>query len=179
MQDPVVERVEPPVEQMVVPMDERIIELQKKLKEAGYDPGKIDGIWGEKTRAALNAFQKDNGLAQTSPWEPATIEAVNSTFARRKEQGQKQPVKEPANKLTAERFPMRGKIIKTTFLMRTASILADSLVEIPAGTVVELQKKTGDFFLVAYRGHKGYVYVGLVEKGTLSSPAEGASYFTR
>jgi hypothetical protein len=37
--------------------------LQTALRDAGYDPGAIDGILGKSTMAAVNAYQKANGLA--------------------------------------------------------------------------------------------------------------------
>ncbi|MCB8815508.1 peptidoglycan-binding domain-containing protein [Desulfosporosinus shakirovi] len=38
--------------------------LQTKLAAAGFNPGKIDGIFGSLTRGAVLAFQKSKGLAQ-------------------------------------------------------------------------------------------------------------------
>lgn len=38
------------------------MKIQEALKKAGFDPGPIDGIMGKKTRAAVMAFQKANGL---------------------------------------------------------------------------------------------------------------------
>lgn len=40
-------------------------QAQKRLKELGYDPGPLDGIWGEKTQKALKEFQQDNNLSET------------------------------------------------------------------------------------------------------------------
>ena len=37
-------------------------QIQVALKNAGYDPGKIDGKMGKKTREAIKAFQKAKGL---------------------------------------------------------------------------------------------------------------------
>ncbi len=37
-------------------------QIQIALKNAGYDPGPIDGRHGRQTRSAIKAFQKDNGL---------------------------------------------------------------------------------------------------------------------
>jgi len=38
-------------------------QIQIALKNAGYDPGRIDGKMGKKTREAIKAFQKAKGLA--------------------------------------------------------------------------------------------------------------------
>ena len=40
-------------------------EIQKLLKLYGYDPGKIDGVLGFRTRNAIERFQKDRGLKIT------------------------------------------------------------------------------------------------------------------
>ena len=37
-------------------------DLQTALAKAGYDPGSIDGRMGKKTKSAIKAFQKKNGL---------------------------------------------------------------------------------------------------------------------
>ncbi len=41
---------------------EDVRRLQKALKEQGYDPGQLDGIYGKKTARAVKRFQKANGL---------------------------------------------------------------------------------------------------------------------
>ena len=42
-----------------------VYQIQIKLKNLGYNPGPLDGIWGKKTEEAVKAFQRDNGLAAT------------------------------------------------------------------------------------------------------------------
>jgi hypothetical protein len=37
-------------------------QLQQRLKEKGFDPGTIDGVFGLGTKAAVRAFQKANNL---------------------------------------------------------------------------------------------------------------------
>ncbi len=51
-----------------------IKELQQALKDKGYNPGPIDGVFGQQTQKALNAFQKDNGLSQGA----LTLEALEA-----------------------------------------------------------------------------------------------------
>jgi peptidoglycan hydrolase-like protein with peptidoglycan-binding domain len=38
-------------------------QLQTALKNAGYDPGAVDGKMGKQTREAIKSFQKANGLS--------------------------------------------------------------------------------------------------------------------
>jgi ankyrin repeat protein len=47
------------------PSDPTVYQVQKNLKELGYDPGSPDGIWGKKTVSAIKRFQLDNGLPVT------------------------------------------------------------------------------------------------------------------
>ncbi|MDR5659056.1 LysM peptidoglycan-binding domain-containing protein [Serpentinicella sp. ANB-PHB4] len=41
---------------------ESVRKLQTLLRDAGFDPGPIDGIFGSKTEAAVRAFQRSKGL---------------------------------------------------------------------------------------------------------------------
>lgn len=38
-------------------------EIQQALRNAGYNPGRIDGKMGAKTREAIRSFQRANGLS--------------------------------------------------------------------------------------------------------------------
>ena len=49
-----------------------VYQVQKKLKELGYDPGSPDGIWGKKTTSAIRRFQLDNGLPVTGKLDEQT-----------------------------------------------------------------------------------------------------------
>ena len=59
--------------------DPEVQQMQKKLKELGYDPGLPDGLWGEKTRAALKDFQADYGLPTTGKLDELTKKKLTIT----------------------------------------------------------------------------------------------------
>lgn len=46
------------------------------LRYLGYAPGAVDGIWGERSEAALARFRKAQGLPQGENPEAALLEAV-------------------------------------------------------------------------------------------------------
>jgi peptidoglycan hydrolase-like protein with peptidoglycan-binding domain len=48
-----------------MPDRDMVREAQIALRDAGYDPGRIDGVMGSKTQAALRKFQASQGLPQT------------------------------------------------------------------------------------------------------------------
>lgn len=49
-----------------------ILYVQQALKAAGYDPGPLDGLWGGKTKAALDAAL-NRGEAAASPVESRPV----------------------------------------------------------------------------------------------------------
>jgi len=52
--------------------DQTVYQIQIKLKDLGYNPGPLDGIWGQKTEEAVKGFQRDNGLAATGEIDQGT-----------------------------------------------------------------------------------------------------------
>lgn len=50
----------------------RTMQIQQALQKAGFNPGPIDGKMGKKTRTAIKAFQKKNGLKATGRLNKAT-----------------------------------------------------------------------------------------------------------
>jgi Raf kinase inhibitor-like YbhB/YbcL family protein len=55
--------------------------LQKSLKTAGFYDGKVDGIYGPQTVAAVEALQQDAGLPVTGLVDRATSEALDEAVA--------------------------------------------------------------------------------------------------
>lgn len=58
---------------------EEVRQIQTALQNRGYDPGSVDGIYGEKTEKAVRQFQKDQGLAVDGIAGPDTLRALGLT----------------------------------------------------------------------------------------------------
>ena len=54
-----------------------ITAIQRALKKAGFDPGKVDGVWGRRTIAAVKAFQEARGLEVDGIVGPETVRALS------------------------------------------------------------------------------------------------------
>jgi peptidoglycan hydrolase-like protein with peptidoglycan-binding domain len=62
-----------------------IARIQSDLELLGYDPGKVDGTYGPKTRQALKRFQEDHGIqadaAEGTLTEMAILKAIHARRA--------------------------------------------------------------------------------------------------
>lgn len=56
-----------------LPRGDDVAELQERLAALGFDPGRVDGIYGAQTRAALASFQRDAGLSADGIAGPGTV----------------------------------------------------------------------------------------------------------
>lgn len=54
-----------------------VLAVQERLKARGFDPGPADGIYGERTAAAVGEFQRSRGLPATGAVDAATVDALN------------------------------------------------------------------------------------------------------
>lgn len=54
----------------------KVVAVQNNLKKLNYYTGSIDGMFGEKSIAALKSFQKAKGLSQTGVADTATLNAL-------------------------------------------------------------------------------------------------------
>lgn len=53
-----------------------IMRVQAALYSKGYDPGAIDGVLGDATKAALRSFQTDHGLIASGSMTTETLNAL-------------------------------------------------------------------------------------------------------
>ena len=56
-----------------------VTQIQQRLSQLGYDPGKADGIFGDRTLAAVKAFQRDYGLTVDGIAGKNTLAALGIT----------------------------------------------------------------------------------------------------
>lgn len=54
----------------------QVRDLQQELSSRGYDPGLVDGLWGQRTQAALRQFQQDQNLAANGRPDSQTMAAL-------------------------------------------------------------------------------------------------------
>ncbi len=65
---------------------EEVRSLQSRLKDLGYYMGEVDGQFGEGTREAVVAFQRNNGLEADGLAGEETQKALYAKDAKRKEE---------------------------------------------------------------------------------------------
>jgi N-acetylmuramoyl-L-alanine amidase len=59
-----------------------VAELQERLAALGFDPGRVDGIFGEATRSSVASFQRDTGLVPDGIAGPATVAELRRLAVR-------------------------------------------------------------------------------------------------
>jgi localization factor PodJL len=59
-----------------IDMKKAIGNIQRILNKNGYDAGGADGVMGERTKNAIMAFQKDNGMAATGEVDEKLVRAL-------------------------------------------------------------------------------------------------------
>lgn len=60
---------------------EQVRDAQQQLSQRGHDPGPVDGVMGEKTRAAVKDFQQAQGMPATGQLDRQTVAALGNGSA--------------------------------------------------------------------------------------------------
>jgi hypothetical protein len=61
--------------------DEDVVrQAQSALQDAGFEPGRIDGVMGPKTESALRQFQAAQGLPQTGRLDATTQKQLMAAY---------------------------------------------------------------------------------------------------
>ena len=59
-------------------LNQAVTNLQSQLAARGYDPGPIDGMMGERTRAAIRAYQRDRQMPVDGQVSQALVASLAS-----------------------------------------------------------------------------------------------------
>lgn len=166
--------------------DPKLQSAQKALGSAGYNPGPPDGLMGQKTRKAMNSFQQDNDLTITwsldsatydlltrppqykpdtppqkiQPPSPRQIDPPTSKEPEKVVEIPKPPPA-PSNKKPTSRYITTDD----TDLLQARDLFGAEIIDsVPAGTLLNVLSKNGEFYKVKYKGNEGYIYLEFIEK---------------
>jgi len=67
----------PALDDVFAGFSKELFNLQKQLKELGYNPGPIDGVLGKQTEKAIKQFQHDNNLKVSGVADMNTVEKIS------------------------------------------------------------------------------------------------------
>ncbi|MDE0077675.1 MAG: SUMF1/EgtB/PvdO family nonheme iron enzyme [Caldilineaceae bacterium] len=67
-----------PAQETGQPPPQAIRAAQSLLEALGYQPGPADGVWGQGTKAAYQAFLRDMGMPQTDTLTPQSLRALQA-----------------------------------------------------------------------------------------------------
>ena len=56
-----------------------VYEVQKLLDEQGYDPGAVDGSFGDRTARAIRSYQQNNGMTVTGKVSQDLLDRLRKT----------------------------------------------------------------------------------------------------
>ena len=59
--------------------DSTVLAIQRRLNELGYNAGTPDGLFGNRTRAAIKAFQQDTGMFSDGIANPALLQQLQKS----------------------------------------------------------------------------------------------------
>ena len=93
---------------VIARVDWRLAQVQELLKDAGFNPGPVDGILGPRTKGALRRYQASQGLPATGALDEATRQALLPS-ERPPEGGQAKPEATQQARLPSERPPEGGE----------------------------------------------------------------------
>lgn len=67
----------PPASAAAEPLAPEVVRaIQGRLRQLGFYPGQIDGLWGPAMQSSIEHFQQGRGLQATGQLNPATVTAL-------------------------------------------------------------------------------------------------------
>jgi len=152
----------------VVVDSQRIRQAQGLLKQAGFDPGPMDGAMGAKTRAAIAQFQSSKMQSKDASGrlDEPTFAALKSTVA------EKSAVPEPASSQKAASATVTGTMPSNVYVNVSRANLLDgsgpgakSVGTVTQGAKLTVQADDKEsYFIVTDDGLKGWINKALTRR---------------
>lgn len=169
-----------------VNLDQSVQDVQKVLKEKGFDPGPIDGIMGPKTRSALRQFQEKNDLKPTGTLDEQTRKALGvkvETRAAKRAGKSDQPVL-TTSEVRAERtvrsdqpVPATDEVEDQTERARKAGSILDEMMGAPDSSIPsDLLEKSHAIAIIPHVVKAAFIVGGRHGKGLISRRKEDGSW---
>ena len=86
---------------------EGVRQLQENLNKLGFDCGKVDGIFGQKTTAAVKAFQRAHNLTDDGIAGPVTLAAIERLIVPQTQEPDPEPIEEPIEEPVEDFFQLK------------------------------------------------------------------------
>ncbi len=154
-------------------------DIQQQLETLGYDPGKPDGVMGNRTRAAIRGFQREHGQEQTGRADEALLSFIRS-------EGRPAPPGYRAPSLPASEAPPVYRSIMTeerlaeavAFYRVNQKILQDIFTQYHILPEVTVGLLTVETRLGTFLGEEN-AFRTLASMARATSPEDFAGWFTR
>lgn len=151
-----------------VSFDQSVQDVQKVLREKGFDPGPIDGIMGPKTRSALRGFQEDNQLEPTGALDERTRQALGVKMETR---ATDQPVR------SDQPVPAAGDVEDEAERARKAGTILDEMMGAPDSSIPgDLLEKSHAVAIIPHVVKAAFIVGGRHGKGLISRRKEDGSW---
>ncbi len=119
--------------------------IQQLMTDLGYNPGPVDGLIGQTTRAEIRSFQTDTGHIVDGKVTPALREQLVAALKEKQWEPQANARKEaPAE--TTWATPRPASIRQATDLKQAPKADAPALAQLPVGTAIETLGQQGAWY---------------------------------
>ncbi len=136
-----------------------VSKLQTALKDKGYYNGKIDGVCGDGTVAAIKAFQRANKLTVDGV---AGADTQNALYGAQAQQPTVAPVA-TSTPAPAAAYPFTAVTKVAVNLRAKASSSSARRLTVPKGASVTVTGIEGDFVKATYKKSSGYLFASYVD----------------
>lgn len=136
--------------------DAQTLQVQKALHDAGYEPGPADGVFGEKTKRALQAYQKSNNLPVTRQIDQNILMALGI-------------IQEKPKRIVPQET-LEYVTLRETELKVQKEVFSNSLANMPANSQLFPIADEGYWYKVRYGEITGYGDSSTVTPGRGNPP---------